>query len=204
MASRVGLVVLLAALAVVPLARADGDPASDYLVTSAAFVPPELGISAADAARLRGTVELARRRGYVVRVALIGSAYDLGSVGVLNRRPKEYARFLGQELAFVYVGRLLVVMPNGYGVARAGKLLPKEQGVADRLPPPGTSGPKLVQAGIAAVRALAAAAGIEVPNVAAPGGSRSRGSLVWAVVGGLAAALAVLAAAAIVLRRRKT
>ena len=46
----------------------------------------------------------AKARGYEIRVALIASRYDMGSVGVLYRQPKRYARFLGQELAFVYKG----------------------------------------------------------------------------------------------------
>ncbi len=115
---------LFAALALLPTARADGDPASDYLLTRSTFVPPDLGIPAADAARLAQTVALARAAGYPIRVALIGSAYDLGSVASVYRRPKFYARFLGKELTLVYHGRLLVVMPNGYGVSRAGNALP--------------------------------------------------------------------------------
>ena len=77
----------------VPLARADGDPASDYLLTRSTFVPPDLGISAADAARLSTTVALAQARGYPIRVALIGSAYDLGSVS-LARPQAEAVRAL--------------------------------------------------------------------------------------------------------------
>ena len=126
-------------------------------------MPPDLGISTADAARLSATVAAARSRGYPIHVALIGSAYDLGSVVSLDRKPKQYARFLGTELAFVYHGRLLVVMPNGFGVSRAGKPLPAAQRVVDRLPAPGTGGPQLVQAGIDGVRALAAASGVHVP-----------------------------------------
>ena len=146
---------LAAALTVVPLARADGDPASDYLLTRSTFVPPDLGISAADAARLSTT---AQARGYPIHVALIGSAYDLGSVSSLDRKPKEYARFLGQELTLIYHGRLLVVMPNGFGVSRAGKAMPAAQRVVDRLPAPGTGGPQLVQAGIDGVCVLSVVA----------------------------------------------
>ncbi len=135
------LLMLAAALVVVPLARADGDPASDYLLTRSTFVPPDLGISTADAARLSATVAAARSRGYPIHVALIGSAYDLGSVVSLDRKPKQYARFLGTELTLVYHGRLLVVMPNGFGVSRAGKPLPAAQRVVDRLAAPGTGGP---------------------------------------------------------------
>ena len=203
MARRLALLVLLAALAFVPAARADGDPASDFLLTRSTFVPPDLGISAADSARLSTTVALARVRGYVIHVALIGSAYDLGSVSSLDRKPKLYARFLGQELTLVYHGLLLVVMPNGFGVSRAGKALPTGQRVVDRLPPPGTGGPQLVQAGIDGVRALAAAAGVQVPEPPAGSGGGGGGSLVWGIAGGAAAVALVLAAGGLVALRRR-
>ncbi len=203
MARRVLVLALLAALAAVPLARADGDPASDYLLSRSTFVPPDLGISTADAARLSTTVALARAHGYPIRVALIGSTYDLGSVGVLYRKPKVYARFLGQELKFVYRGRLLVVMPNGLAVSRAGKALPASQRIVDRLPAPGTRGPQLVQAGIDGVRALAAAAGKPLPAAqAVPSGGGGSGVLVWALVAATVVAL-VLGGAAVLLTRRR-
>jgi hypothetical protein len=194
---------LFAALALLPTARADGDPASDYLLTRSTFVPPDLGIPAADAARLAQTVALARAAGYPIRVALIGSAYDLGSVASVYRRPKFYARFLGKELTLVYHGRLLVVMPNGYGVSRAGNALPASQQVLDRLPAPGTGGPQLAQAGIAGVRALAHAAGVRLaapaPAAGAGGGS---GALVWGL-GAAAAALALAGLGFLALRRAR-
>ena len=84
----------------------------------------------------------------------------------LWRKPKTYARFLGQELAFVYKNRLLIVMPNGYGVSRGGKALPDAQRVVDALPPPGDGGPALAAAATRAVRRLAADSGVtaEVPT----------------------------------------
>ena len=198
------LLVLAAALVAVPLARGDGDPASDFLLTRSTFVPPDLGISDADAARLSATVEAARSRGYPIHVALIGSAYDLGSVVSLDRKPKQYARFLGEELTLVYHGRLLVVMPNGFGVSRNGKALPAEQRVVDRLPAPGTGGPQLVQAGIDGVRALAAASGVRVPppQLASEGGGSS--ALLWGLGGGGVAVVLLLGAAVfLVVRRRR-
>jgi hypothetical protein len=75
------LLTAVAFLAFAPLAHADGDPASDYLLTQTTFVPPDLGISDADAARLATVVQSAHAGGYTIRVALIGGRYDLGSVG---------------------------------------------------------------------------------------------------------------------------
>ena len=108
MARRVALIALLAALAAVPAAHADGDPASDYLLSQQTFVPPDDGIPAAYAGQLQATVRDAKARGYTIRVALIGTRYDLGAVGVLWKKPTQYARFLGEPAQLVP----LVSMPR--------------------------------------------------------------------------------------------
>jgi hypothetical protein len=189
-------------LALAPLARADGDPASDYLLTQTTFVPPDLGISDADAARLASVVQSAHAGGYTIRVALIGSRYDLGSIGTVFGQPKHYARFLGQELTLVYHGRLLVVMPTGYGVARGGTLIASEQRMLDRLPAPGRSGDQLVAAAIEGVRQLAAAAGVVVAVPPPATGGSSTAVWIWVVVG--AAIALVLAFAAWFLSRGRS
>jgi hypothetical protein len=191
--SRVLVLAALAFLVLAPLARADGDPASDYLLTRTTFVPPDLGISDGDAARLATAVASARAGGYTIRVAIIGSRYDLGAISSLMNQPKQYARFLGKELTLVYHGRLLVVMPNGYGVSRAGTLLAAEQATLERLGAPGAGGGRLVAAAIEGVRRLAAGAGVTVPvpPAAHPGGGRS--TWFWA---GVAALVAVAVAGA--------
>lgn len=158
--------VAAASFVAVPLARADGDPASDYLITRQTFLPFNAKIPKSQVESLNGIVKDANEKGYRLRVAIISKPFDLGAVPSLWHKPKTYARFLGQELAFVYKNRLLIVMPNGYGVARGGKLLPAEQRVVDALPAPGTGGPALAAAATRAVRRLAADAGVtaEVPS----------------------------------------
>jgi hypothetical protein len=158
-------VVALAVIAT-PVAHADGDPASDYLITRQTFLPFNAKIPNAQVEALNGIVGDANRKGYKIRVAIISKPFDLGAVPSLWKKPKTYARFLGQELAFVYKNRLLIVMPNGYGVARGGKLLPAEQRVVDSLPAPGGGGPALAAGATRAVRRLAADAGVtaEVPS----------------------------------------
>jgi len=169
------LVAAVAAVAV-PAARADGDPASDYLLGLKTFIPSDTAISSADSGRLTALVTAARRGGYTVRVAVIASRYDMGSVTILYKRPLFYAPFLSQELRFVYPGRVLVVMPNGYGIARAGRSVPDEQKVLDKLPLPaaGRGAPPPAATG-RAVRALAAHAGVKVASqpIAAAGSSGS-------------------------------
>ena len=159
------------------LARGDGDPASDVLATQALFLPQDAGATPAERAQLTALLQTAARRGYPIRVALVASSADLGSVTALWRQPQAYARFLGQELAFVHKGPLLVVMPNGLGLTQLGRPLPGQAALAA----PG-AGQGLADAAITAVRRLAAAAGHPLPvsSVQAPraGGSsdRSRGS----------------------------
>jgi len=108
-------VVLAAAGAAPQLARADGDPASDYLLVRKVFLSYELATLSNQEQALTKAVATANKNGYAIRVAVIASSYDLGSVTVLWRKPQTYARFLGAELGFVYKQRLLVVMPNGFG-----------------------------------------------------------------------------------------
>ncbi len=118
-------------LGLVPaVARADGDPASDVLVTQPAFVPWDAGVSLHQAAQLNALLKAAARAGMPVRVALIASATDLGSITPLWRRPLAYADFLGQELSLVYHGRVLVVMPVGLGMYENGHLLALPAGAA--------------------------------------------------------------------------
>lgn len=196
---RWALVAALACFVVAPAARADGDPASDYLLSKPAFVPPDAGIPSADVTQLNVTLAAAKLRGYEIRVAVIATKNDLGSVGVLYRQPRQYARFLGQELHFVYNGRLLVAMPNGYAVARDGKLEPSGLALVDRLPPPGSNGRSLTTGATTAVAKLATAAGV---TLAAPKATRSSsGNGHWLLIG-IAGVVLLLAAAAAILARR--
>jgi hypothetical protein len=96
-------------------ALADGDPASDVLASQSLFLPADGGFRQSDAARLSGLLSAAQRAGVPIRVALISTPADLGSVGALWRKPQPYARFLGQELSQVFRGTVVVVMPNGVG-----------------------------------------------------------------------------------------
>jgi hypothetical protein len=109
-------IVPLAALALAGQARADGDPASDVLVAQRLFLPQDAGLQTRQQAQLGALLSAAQRSGYPLRVAVIASPADLGSITELWRRPQSYARFLGQELSLNFHGTLLVVMPNGFGL----------------------------------------------------------------------------------------
>ncbi len=141
------------------LARADGDPASDVLLNYSYFLPWDAGTAAiADQAQLAGVLQAAVRAGFRLRVAIIAHQDDLGSVTPLWGDPVDYARFLGEELSFVYRGQVLVVMPDGLGLFSVGTLASAERAAIAAMPAPGAAG-RLPAAAIAAVRGLAAAAG---------------------------------------------
>lgn len=173
---------VLAAVVAAP-AHADGDPASDVLVSQAVFVPTDAGGSAAEAAQLAALAREARRAGFPVKVAVVASRYDLGAVTALWGRPQTYARFLGVELSLLYHGRLLVVMPSGLGLARAGA---SDPGLA-ALRGVEIDRNDLVGTATTAVRRLAAANGhpLALPRPASapavPGGGGSR--LPWVAFG---------------------
>jgi hypothetical protein len=165
------VVVCLAALlvclgAMASQARADGDPASDVLAAQTVFLPQDGAIPPAQQAQLAQVVGSATHAGFPLRVALIATRSDLGSVTALWRRPSAYSRFLAQELSQVFHGTLLVVMPNGFGVARVGA---GPAAALQAVPAPG-AGAALGTAAIAAVQRLAAAAGHRLP---APRGATS-------------------------------
>ncbi|HEV2592352.1 MAG TPA: hypothetical protein VGU02_10715 [Gaiellaceae bacterium] len=158
--------VIIVALLLAPLARADGDPASDWLLQRSLFVPPDAGISKGDQQALTSLLQSAKAQGYTLHVAVIATRYDMGAVTVLFKRPTDYAPFLSQEVRFIYRQRVLVVMPNGFAIANNGKRDPAEQQVVAKLQAPKPfHGAALTAAVENAVRKLAAAQGIVLPNV---------------------------------------
>jgi hypothetical protein len=194
-----GLVVVLLALALlVPAsARANGDPASDVLLTDQVFLPFEAPISKSAADDLRKTVSSANAKGYKVRVAVIAFTGDLGTAVSLWRHPQDYSKFLGKEIAFVYSNRLLIAMPSGFGFYDRGKPVAKEQGVLGKIRPGSTPTP-LAESAATAVRALAASAGVTVSKPSGSSGTHDRLILGAAV----AAFLLVLVVPAGLVRRR--
>jgi hypothetical protein len=147
------------ALASPAFARADGDPASDVLLGQDVFLPYS-PISAGVERRLYAEADAARRAGFPVKIALIGSRSDLGVVPVLFAKPEQYARFLSEELSGVVRTPVLVVMPSGFGVAVVGRARSVSELAGLRIAP-GADG--LGSAAIDATARLAAAAGHPLP-----------------------------------------
>jgi cytochrome oxidase Cu insertion factor (SCO1/SenC/PrrC family)/thiol-disulfide isomerase/thioredoxin len=157
---------LLATLAVAlagaaPPALADGDPGSDVLVYQSLFVAGDSGVSVSQQARLAQLLAQAQRDRFPIRVAIISSPEDLGSVTALWRKPQAYASFLGVELSLAYTGRLLVVMPNGFGFNWPGHAsAPADRTLSRIAIRPGGGG--LAGATQTGVGSLAAAAGVKL------------------------------------------
>ena len=156
-------------------ARADGDPASDVLATQTLFLPQDAGIPLAVQNQLTALLGTAASSGYPLRVAIVASPTDLGSVTELWRQPQTYARFLGQELSLVYRGPLLVVMPNGFGL--------ESLNPADPANPPALAGVRIPAGGaglgtvaLTAIQRLADASGHSIPIRAAVATTTAPGS----------------------------
>ena len=160
--------VLTAAIALQPAApaRADGDPCSDFLLVGSLCVPNNPRPSQPQIDRAQKTIDAAKQGGYEIRVAVIGSPTDLGSVPVFFGRPAPYAKFLDAELQSAWTGKLLVVMAPGYGVREHTKPYPAGVKALKGLPPPANGTPDaLMAAATVAVRKLAASEGVNVPAI---------------------------------------
>jgi hypothetical protein len=208
------LFALCALLFVVTEARvlANGDPASHVLPSKEVFVPFDPSLCSADGRRLDSLTEATARKGYPIKVAIIPTGEDLGTLYRLFGRPAEYARVLAKELPpglFEREGRrpayrLLVLMPGSAGLNKADR---KEAKVLKGFPVgEDASKEDLTHLAIALVSRLSRAAGKHVgspkPKPACPdidigsSSSPSSGSgsgatvlIVVALVGSLALAL---------------
>ena len=197
------LAVVLAAAVAAQVARADGDPASDYLYGGKVFLPYDAKFSPRQSAELTALIEATNKAGFKIRVAVIWSDYDMGSVTTLWRKPRTYAKFLGLELGFVYKQRLLIVMANGFGFNWPKHPPAAEYALLSKIAiPPGANG--LLTAAQSAVTQLAAAAGVRVAapaHVTTPAQRNAHDrEVILAVVLGV---LALAATARYLVRRRR-
>ena len=144
------------------VARADGDPASDALISSNVFYPYSSPVAQSAQNVLNRAVAAAHRDGVPLKVAIIARASDLGSVNALFSQPQRYASFLDTEISFMTREPLLIVMANGDGVEG---LTPHERRAALAAPrAAGQSGGALAVAALGAVRRID-------DDLSSPGGS---------------------------------
>lgn len=153
--------ILAAALFVVLLtgsaARADGDPASDVLLTQNVFYPYSPVVSPAIRNGLNAAAAAGCRARFPIKAALISSRADLGAVPSLFGKPQSYAEYLEQELNSPGKQPLLVVMAGGYG---GEGLAPRAQRAVASLPKPESGrSDDLARAATTAVIRIAAAGG---------------------------------------------
>jgi cytochrome oxidase Cu insertion factor (SCO1/SenC/PrrC family)/thiol-disulfide isomerase/thioredoxin len=213
MKRRALVLISLVALAGLPaaVARADGDPGSDVLVYQPLFLASDAGVSVPEQVKLGALLRASAKSGFPIRVAIIASPADLGAVTSLWRKPRAYARFLGLELSQAYRGRLLVVMPNGFGFNWPGHSPAAAYRRLGRVSI-GSSGDGQASAAGLALRSLAQASGIKLagPSSPTPGAPRSpssspahaaRGSGADTVAAAIAAALVAAGGLALLLRR---
>lgn len=163
---RLVLAAVASALVLVPAATADGDPASDYLIGQDAYVPYPPP-PASTVAALSGTIASVWTHGDRVKVAVIATPTDLGSVPSLFGHPADYARFLAIEIGYVYRGPLVVVMPAGFGVADDVAADPTAQAALAKLQP-GNDAASLTAAAATAVRTLEQAGLLHVKDTTRP------------------------------------
>ena len=162
---------LAAAVAIValhvPVARADGDPASDLLLEQNVFFSYDAPSQAARLA-LQQAVGRVYAHGNRIKVALIDDQTDLGSIPSLFGHPADYAQFLGIELGHWYVGPLLVAMPAGFGIYDGGRSTAAESAVLRSLRVDASTPDDLTQSATTAVRQLAASSALASTDIRAP------------------------------------
>jgi hypothetical protein len=198
------LCLVASAVALPGAARADGDPASDVLIGQDIFTGYG-AITPKVQDQLYSVTTAAQNAGYPVRIALIDGKGDLGSVPQEFGHPESYAHFLSYEISGAVGGTIVVVMPNGFGVASHGQ--PRSVAALAGIPiGPGTNG--LGAAAVAATEKLAAAAGHPLgagaASAAVPLGASAatvRSAVETLIVLCLIAAVAV--SGAVVARRRR-
>jgi hypothetical protein len=160
-------VALLAAASAASLARADGDPASDILPTESVYFPIKPPSNDAQHA-LASAVGAVYANGNRLKVAVIATQDDLGAIPSLMNKPDEYAKFLGQELMGFYVGPLLIVMPNGFGVYDGGRSVAAENEVLHGIGVDASSVDDLVRSAATAVQKLQAANALKSEDIRPP------------------------------------
>jgi hypothetical protein len=167
---RILLVPLLVVLLVPAVALADGDPASDVLLTQDSFLPYAPPTSDRFKTALDKVLKDAKAAGYPMKVALINTEADLGAYPNLFNSPQEYANLLNRELATLNPHgdpqkdvHLLIVMPGGYGGVNLGEGVDKALAPVKIQADAGSDG--LARAALAAIARIATENGhaVDVP-----------------------------------------
>ncbi|HEY3188591.1 MAG TPA: hypothetical protein VGJ70_14015 [Solirubrobacteraceae bacterium] len=167
---------LALALAAAPPAFADADPPSDVLIAQDYYLPYQPKTEPAFARALRTALKRTKAAGLRLKVAIVSTPADLGSVPAFLGQPQKYADFLNKELPGIGRKPLLVVQPFGFGgddLIGAEDALQGLQIDTDH----GSNG--LVATAVVAIQRIAKATGHPIETVAVPpltGGGAPRSS----------------------------
>jgi hypothetical protein len=153
--------VAIAVLAPGAVARADGDPPSDVLLAQDVYFPYTPATSDGMARALLTLTRRTRADGWPIKVAIVATPNDLGSLADLFGKPQAYIDILSQEIDRP---RLLVVMAAGFAGKRLGASADR---VLTAVRTPATGGDPLANEAFTAVARLAAAAGhrVRIPPI---------------------------------------
>ena len=201
------MLALAAALAgtVAGTARADGDPASDVLLSDNVFLSYQSPYGSAEGRALEALAKEAKQQHFPMRVAVITQIADLGAIGGLYGKAQRYADFLASEITFVYRGTLVVAMngkPGGFGVHGPGATPAARRALARmKLPSTSVTAAELARLAATAMQGVAAASGhhLAAPSAAATKKKTSTRLLDLFLIAALA--LAVLGGGATLLAR---
>ena len=164
----IAFLAIIALLVLAPPAHANGDPASDVLLSQDHFLPYAPEVQDRLATALEDVLEDADAAGYPMKVALIASERDLGAYPQLFNQPQEYADLLTQNLALlnphgdaVKNAHVLVVMPGGFGGNNLGEAVDDALGPITIQSEASSDG--LAKAAVEAVARVATVNGHKVP-----------------------------------------
>jgi hypothetical protein len=156
------------------VAHAHADPTIHYLETQNLVASVGLPATQSVELQLLGLVQEIDRRGYPIKVSVIANETDTGGESAPLASPQEYAELVVSELElfFEVEAPVLIVTPNGFGVAgkhvRAGRLQPFPDGDGRSLlrgvAVPPLDADALARTAMLAVRQVAAAAGRPLPE----------------------------------------
>lgn len=169
-------------------ARANGDPASDFLPVTNVFLSLKKPSAYSSGRDLLALTADAKKKKFPFKVAVIASPTDLGLIQSVWKKPQPYANFLAKELVAYarFHGTLLIVMPNGYGLHGPGATPAAKKALA-ALPHPNTQDVEsLGKAAATAVRKIGTANGQVLAGAPGGGSGTPTWVIILAVVGGAA------------------
>jgi hypothetical protein len=167
-ARRIAALSVAAMLLAAPAAFADGDPASDVLLSQPYYLPYQPLVSKATTAKVKKVVAATEKAKLPMKIAVIATPTDLGAVPDLFGRPQQYAGFLYSEVQPAFTGQqfgLVVVMPAGIGLAGTIDQPKLSSAVRDVAISSGEDSDGLALAGAVAMEKIAKAAGKPIPEI---------------------------------------